>query len=110
MTNNDYYIELTVSSDDTDPELIEDQFDAIADAFHECTGIEDQDLAANLEEQTLTFSMAIEDVSDENRAKIHALTAVRSALHAAGAATPGWDDQIRYLVTGTTSAQDLLDA
>lgn len=66
----------------------------IADALYEVEGVYDQDLSVDFGSGTVTFSMTV-DAADEVRALRTAMTAARSALHAAGGGTPGWEDQYR---------------
>tara|TARA_R110002051_G_scaffold1853_1_gene10132 strand:+ start:1843 stop:2178 length:336 start_codon:yes stop_codon:yes gene_type:complete len=109
-----FYMELEVQSVDVTPEKFDEVFDEIADALHECTGIENADLAGNSATLILTFSM---DVSgrDEIAAFTTGLSAVRTALHSAGGSTPGWEDHFsifRHLIEKASQAQkgNLVDA
>lgn len=71
-------------------------FDAIADALFDLEDVHDQDLAAGLTDRTLTFSVSV-TADDEFRALDIALGAVRTALHADGRGTPGWERHYRML-------------
>lgn len=53
--------------------------------------ITDVEMSGDLDEHEITFEMVIL-TTDPLEANIKAMTAVRSALHAAGEATPGWPD------------------
>ncbi|SFF35619.1 hypothetical protein [Curtobacterium sp. YR515] len=83
------------ASDDVRAELSTD-FDLIADALFDLEDVHDQDLTADLATGTLTFSIGVV-ADDEFRALDRALGAVRTALHAAGRGTPGWERHYRML-------------
>lgn len=89
-------------------------FDAIADAFYECEGIFDQDVSGNADTGDIVFSLAI-DTDDPAEALQRALGAVRTAMHAAGGRTPGWEQRIEEALsqisgTKTTAAPELAAA
>ncbi|WP_298868726.1 hypothetical protein [Microbacterium sp.] len=94
MTNeNEYAIEVKVG---TAYPLTEREFVTVADAFFDLSGIFDHDLATA--DDVLTFSM-VTPGADEVEALAVAMSAVRTAIHAAGGATPGWETGIRMLRT-----------
>lgn len=83
------------AADDLRAELTAD-FDVIADALFDLDDLHDQDLTADLASGILTFSIGVVS-DDEFGALDRALGAVRTALHAAGRGTPGWERQYRML-------------
>jgi hypothetical protein len=70
------------------------RFDALADALYELDGsdpaVSDADLTAQLEDGRVTASLVVE-ADDPAAAATKALCAVRTAIHAIGDATPGWE-------------------
>lgn len=98
MTNYLVRVECAAQLDESagpHPELTAD-FDVIADALLDLEDIHDQDLTADLVTGILTFSIGVVS-NDEFDALDRALGAVRTALHAAGRGTPGWERQYRML-------------
>ncbi|WP_144754842.1 hypothetical protein [Curtobacterium pusillum] len=94
MTNYTVRVECVAQLDD--PDDVATDFDAIAEALFELEDLHDQDLAADLGAGTLTFSIGV-TAADEFGALDLALGAVRTALHAAGRGTPGWERHYRML-------------
>lgn len=68
----------------------EDHLDTIMEALEEEPGVSDADIGARLEDMHVDFCLHLEADAFEE-AFTRAVTVVRSALHAAGAATPGWE-------------------
>jgi len=94
MTN--YTVRLQCAADRDAAHDLAADFDAIADALFELGGVHDQDLDADLTEGTVIFTMGV--VADrESVALDRALGVVRTALHAAGRGTPGWERHYRLL-------------
>lgn len=83
------------ASDDVRAELTTD-FDAIAEALFDLEDVHDQDLTSDLATGTLIFSIGVV-ADDEFGALDRALGVVRTALHAAGRGTPGWERHYRML-------------
>lgn len=94
MTN--YIVRLECVAERDEPHDVAADFDAIAEAFFELDNVHDHDVAADLAGRTLTFSGRVA-ADDEFRALDIALGAVRTALHAAGRGTPGWERHYRML-------------
>ncbi len=69
-------------------------FDQIAEAADELVGM-DADSAANTAARTIDICMTFTDGDDQSEAIAKAISAARTALHAAGMSTPGWDQIIR---------------
>lgn len=90
-----YYVELTCQASAVMTDL-EEHLEVVMDALQEEPGIEDADIGADLGEGTVEFCLHLnaEDSSDALR-KAHVL--VRSALHASGTATPGWEQMIKAI-------------
>ncbi|WP_144710994.1 hypothetical protein [Curtobacterium pusillum] len=94
MTNYLVHLECAALVDGADD--ITAAFDLIADALFELEDVHDQDLSADVGTRTLTFSVGV-TADDEFGALDRALGAVRTALHAAGRGTPGWEQHYRML-------------
>lgn len=94
MTNYLVRLECAAQLDEADD--VAADFDAIADALFELEDVHDQDLTADLRNRTLIFSVGVAS-DDEFGALDRALGAVRTALHAAGRGTPGWERHYRML-------------
>lgn len=91
-----YLVRLECAAALDEPGDIAADFDAIAGALFDLDDVRDQDLAADLETRTLTFSIGVV-ADDEFGALDRALGAVRTALHAAGRGMPGWERHYRML-------------
>lgn len=76
---------VTGATDDLPAHVME-----IADALHDLHDIVDPDLDGSFTQGTLDVSMIIE-ANDLTDAVKRSLAAVRAAIHAAGGATPGWE-------------------
>lgn len=87
---NRYYVEIVCRANSITRAQLEAMFEPIANAVYELTGVIDADLAANFGDLTLEFMMSV-DAGDEVRALGASLAATRTALHAAGHSTPGWE-------------------
>ena len=94
--NNAFHLEVVVATEVEDSEAFESLFDRVADTFFECEGIENADVAADLQAHTLTFEMDVAGAREADALE-RALGAVRTTLHAAGGATPGWEKHFRML-------------
>lgn len=87
----EFYIEISCHTDDsTNPEVLERHLEDVADHLADLNGIVDADLGADLGERRVDFSMTVE-ASSELEAVSLAYAAVRTAIHAANGATPGWE-------------------
>jgi len=109
-----FYMELEVQSVKVSSEKFEELFDEVADALHECNGIENADLASDSSTQILTFSLDVSG-TDEIAAFITAVSAVRTSLHTAGGSTAGWEKQFsifRHMIEKESEAKSsgLIDA
>ncbi|MGU3411629.1 hypothetical protein ACLBWP_16125 [Microbacterium sp. M1A1_1b] len=91
MTN--YSLRLECAA--TEAEDIESHVDVIAEAFFDTDGL-DQDIAIDLSQRTMTFSLVVEAPSEIDALEA-GIGAVRGALHAAGRGTPAWEDHYRML-------------
>lgn len=90
-----YYVEITVQADmpRTDREEL---FQSLAEAVYDVAGVNDADLGANFAAGVFDFVMTVE-AGDEVSALSAGLTGVRTAVHAAGGATYGWDDHFEAI-------------
>ena len=110
---NKYHMELTAQGSETSAQQFSDDFDAIADAFFDCEGIENPDLAGDFPSRIFTFSMDV-TAQDEVAAITLGMSAVRTALHVAGGSTPGWEQHFQMLrqtieTEAGAHARDLID-
>ena len=94
--NNAFHLEIVVSVEAEDSHEFESLFDRVANAFFDCDGIANADVAADVGAHTLTFELDVE-ADREADALERSLAAVRTTLHAAGGATPGWENHFRML-------------
>lgn len=92
-----FRVEITVESPGLPARIAEERFDSLADALHECEGIADQDLAADTSKGQYTFAFDVLDIDDPVGAVEFAVAIVRTALHAAGDATPDWEKQFELV-------------
>lgn len=86
-----YYLEITCLVRGVSRDEAEKLFDALADAVYDLSDVIDADLGANLADARFDFSMAV-DAETEVEALQQGLAAVRTAVHATGGSTPGWED------------------
>jgi hypothetical protein len=106
-----FYVELQLQAN-TQP-LPEDRFDALADALYDIDAgdpaVEDMDLTASLADSRAVVSMMVV-ADDPAEACVKALCAVRTAIHAIGDATPGWETESSVMrVAPADIAQRLFD-
>jgi len=86
-----FRVEITVESPGLPAQSAEERFESLADALYACQGIADQDLSADTSKAQYTFAFEVLDIDDPVRAVEFAVSIVRTALHAAGGATPDWE-------------------
>ena len=70
-----------------------DHFEAISDAFYDIEQIQDQSVEADWSRMRMFFDMSIEG-SDRLDVVAEAYNYARSAIHASGGYTPGWEDAV----------------
>ncbi|WP_454162564.1 hypothetical protein [Gordonia iterans] len=92
---NHYLVEVEIGVDpEAGADRLEAVFDALADAVADLTaddyGPLDADVGMTVAEQTIQLAITLEDDDDE-RAAQRGLVAARSAVHAAGGPTGGWE-------------------
>lgn len=96
-----YYLEITCQLQNGSRDEMEELFEPLADALYDLTNVIDADLGANLDRGQFDFTMAV-DADDEVAALQAGIAAVRSAVHATGGGTPGWEqhfETIRQVVS-----------
>jgi hypothetical protein len=87
---NHYLIELDLDlAEDMPEEQMEALFDALADQVADLAGM-DGDVSADLATRTVTIHLSIGGRDDEAAFAL-GLAAARTAVHAAGLPTPGWE-------------------
>lgn len=91
--------------------LSEERFDLLADALYDLDDtdpeISDVDLGAALTEGRATVTMTVE-AADPAAAAVKALSTVRTAVHAIGDFTPGWEEARSVLRVAPSDATDRL--
>ena len=96
-----FYVELHCQGDPS--EDLESQLDLIMDALSDEPGKLDADLGADLVAGTVDFCVSIPaEGPAEALARVQAF--VRSALHGAGIATPGWERIVELVDQGEAVA------
>ena len=87
--------------------------EALADALHDLEdfdpAVEDPDLAARLTDGYVDVQMVIE-AGDPAEAMTKALCVLRSAIHAIGDATPGWETERAIMHVAPADASERLSA
>jgi hypothetical protein len=105
-----FYVEVELAAD---APISENRFDALAEALYDLDAsdpeISDTDLSASLAEGRATVSSAVE-AEDPAAAATKALCTVRTALHAVGDATPGWEAARSVMRVAPADASDRLFA
>lgn len=84
---------------------LERHFEAVADEFHDDRGLSDQSISYNAPSGRMVFELIL-DAEDPLDAAQKGYAHVRSAIHAAGGATPGWEQRVRDLSLVFESQKD----
>ncbi|RCW40725.1 hypothetical protein DFQ14_11051 [Halopolyspora algeriensis] len=93
-----FYVEVTCRASGSHAEELEEHLEQVMDALQDEPGVADADIGADLDEMLVDFCLHVRaDSAADAVAQAH--TVVRSALHAAGAATPGWEHMDRALAS-----------
>ena len=79
-----------VFSEDTTFETLDTLLDALAEATADIQDGIDGDVSLNFALRTMTIHLSLDDESDE-KAFARGLAAARTAVHASGGPTPGWE-------------------
>ncbi len=96
--NRNYYVELSFEVRDGDaPADLELMVDPLMDAFEDVSGLTDVDLGVDLLASALDICIHL-DGPDEVAALGAAVAAARTAIHAAGHSTPGWESSFKSMV------------
>jgi hypothetical protein len=105
-----FYVEVELNGQGP---ISEKRFTMLADALYDLDGsdpgISDADLGAALTEGRVTATMTV-DAADPVAAATKALCAVRSAIHAIGGFTPGWEEARSVLRVAPADASDRIFA
>jgi len=103
-----FYIEFTAHAVGQTPEQFDVTLDDIAERLLECHGAIDADLAGDSAKQDITFCLTVDASSlDDAAAKVFAIA--RTALHASGGSTPGWES-IGYAIPSQDDDKQLMTA
>jgi len=86
---------------------LDDLMNALLDLEENDAAIEDPDLAATLSRGTVDVQMVVE-AGDPADAMVKALCFLRTAIHAIGDATPGWETQRAVMHVAPADAADRL--
>lgn len=93
-----YYIELSFAVDDDGvPSDLEPMIDPLLTAFDDVVDVTDVDLGADLAKAQMDVCMHV-DAESEVAAYEVAMTAARTAIHAAGHSTPGWEKAFNNMI------------
>lgn len=104
-----YYVEVHYRVHDTNGPDLERHADELMAALDEESNLVDPDLGVDFAKGTVDVCTMI-DANTEGDALNGALTAVRSAVHHVGAATPGWERDDEELVSSTVRLADMAEA
>lgn len=100
MTPKHYYVELKFDVHhevaDRTPVDLESIVDMLMDALEDVEGLTDVDLEANLEDSTIVFCVSLTAVSQPEAHRL-AVLGIRTAVHASGGRTPGWEKEFESL-------------
>ena len=91
-----FYLEITVQLRGATKSTMDELFEPLADAVYDLADVIDADLGADADSGRFDFTMAV-DADSEVAALQAGLVAVRSAIHAAGHATPGWEEHFETI-------------
>jgi hypothetical protein len=103
---NSYYVELRYVLTDVDRDVLDQHSDAVMDALLVEPNLADPDVGVNFGTGAVDVCATV-DANDEPAALGLALVAIRSALHHAGSATPGWDHRPRQIASRVRPAEML---
>lgn len=97
---------------DVQTELSDDDFDAHTDKlFDELMTLDnviDPDMTLSLTQHSVVITVASEAETTESAA-VMAFSAVRTAIHAAGGGTPGWEDALDLAIAKTAPIDESAD-
>ena len=85
------YVEIQVQVVMGGRQEFEDFADAVADELHGLRDSSSRDLGVDLGTGMLTFCFTFEGPTDPEKIIKRAMSLARTAFHASGGATPGWD-------------------
>lgn len=89
-----WFVEFSATlPDDVDRDRFEDHIEAVLIELDGLEGITTPDLAVDYTEPRVTFAMSV-DAADEPDVVRQVGTAMRTAIHAAGGGTRGWEKMI----------------
>lgn len=91
-----YYVEFIFNVSGPVDEAAQDHFDEVHEAFAAIPDV-DGDVGVNLAEGRVDLCMTV-DADDRQDALMKAFIAARTAVHAAGGATPSWDGWLTKLL------------
>ena len=85
------YVEIQVDVVMHGRQEFEDFADAVADELHGLRDSSSRDLGVDLKTGMLTFCFTFEGTTDPEKIIKRAMSLARTAFHASGGATPGWE-------------------
>jgi len=101
---NSYYVELRYFVPGTERDGLDRHSDAVMEALLVEPNLIDPDVGVNFGTGAMDVCAVIE-AEDEPAALRLALVAIRSAVHHAGSATPGWDAAPRQIASRVRPAE-----
>ena len=102
-----YYVEVQFRYEGASPEQLNQLADVLMDALMVEPNLIDPDVGMNLETGTVDVCVAVEE-DDQPGALQTALVAVRSAVHASGGNTAGWEDGSEQIIRSTVRPSAML--
>lgn len=96
--NSSYYVELRYFVRNAERDHLDRHSDAVMDAVLVEPNLTDPDVGVNFGTGAVDVCASVE-AEDEPAALRLALVAIRSAIHHAGSATPGWDNAPRQIAS-----------
>lgn len=108
-----FYVEITCAASTSSGGCFEAHLDEVMEALQAGPGVRDADIGARLDVCEVDFCLHL-IATTPGDAIAQAMVVVWSALHAAGGATPGWEDTARAIADDdtrvTVQPADLLSA
>lgn len=103
------YVEIQVQVVMHGEQTLEEFADAVADELHGLRDSSSRDLGVDLKSGMLTFCFTFEGPTDPEKIIKRAISLARTAFHASGGATPGWEIG-RVTFEHSTTDQTLVSA
>ncbi len=93
-----WFVEFSATlPDDVDRAVFEQHIEAVLGELDSLANITDADMSVDYSEPRVAFAMYI-TAKDDIDAISQVTTAMRTAIHAAGGGTPGWEEKISEVI------------